>query len=89
MLQITSEAARVYDAPAQIAMVRALRPEAVSVGLREIDQPAIGQAGVACKRTGVPSPGPFARSAPLSTPASRRLPHSAAMCAWASRTTCS
>lgn len=47
VLQVTSEAARVYEAPAQIAMVRSLRPEAVSVGLREIDQPAIGEAGLA------------------------------------------
>jgi uncharacterized protein (DUF849 family) len=28
-------------------MVRALRPEAVSIGLREVDQPAIGEAGLA------------------------------------------
>ena len=34
VVQVTSEAAKVYQAPAQIAMVRALRPEAVSVGLR-------------------------------------------------------
>ena len=47
VIQVTSEAAKVYEAPAQIAMVRALRPEAVSVGLREIDQPAIGEAGLA------------------------------------------
>lgn len=47
VLQVTSEAARVYEAPAQIAMVRALRPEAVSVGLREVDRPAIGDAGLA------------------------------------------
>lgn len=47
VLQITSEAARVYQAPEQIAMVQALRPEAVSVGLREVDQPAIGDAGLA------------------------------------------
>ena len=46
VLQITSEAAKVYQAPAQIAMVRELRPEAVSVGLREVDQPAIGEAGL-------------------------------------------
>ena len=46
VLQITSEAAKVYQAPAQIAMVRALRPEAVSVGLREVDQPTIGEAGL-------------------------------------------
>jgi uncharacterized protein (DUF849 family) len=47
VLQVTSEAAKVYEAPAQIAMVRALRPEAVSVGLREVDQAAIGEAGLA------------------------------------------
>lgn len=47
VLQITSEAAHVYQAPEQIAMVQALRPEAVSVGLREVDQPAIGEAGLA------------------------------------------
>ena len=46
VLQITSEAARVYQAPAQIAMVQALHPEAVSVGLREVDQPEIGEAGL-------------------------------------------
>jgi uncharacterized protein (DUF849 family) len=47
VLQVTSEAARVYRAAEQIAMVRALRPEAVSVGLREVDQPEIGAAGLA------------------------------------------
>ena len=47
VLQITSEAARVYQAPEQIAMVQALRPEAVSVSLREVDQPDIGDAGLA------------------------------------------
>lgn len=47
ILQVTSEAARVYRAPQQIAMVRALVPEAVSVGLREVDQPEIGDAGLA------------------------------------------
>ena len=46
VLQVTSEAAKVYEAPAQIAMVRELRPEAVSIGLREVDQPAIGDAGL-------------------------------------------
>ena len=46
VLQITSEAAKVYAAPAQIAMVRELHPQAVSVGLREVDQPAIGEAGL-------------------------------------------
>jgi uncharacterized protein (DUF849 family) len=47
IIQVTSEAARVYSAPAQIAMVTALKPEAVSVGLREVDQPEIGEAGMA------------------------------------------
>jgi len=47
VVQITSEAAKVYAAPQQIAMVQALRPEAVSVGLREVDQPEIGEAGLA------------------------------------------
>ena len=47
VLQITSEAAKVYQAPAQIAMVQALRPEAVSVGLREFDQPEVGEKGLA------------------------------------------
>ena len=47
VIQATSEAARRYEAPQQIAMVHALRPEAVSVGLREVDQPAVGEAGLA------------------------------------------
>lgn len=47
VLQVTSEAARVYQAPAQMAMVQAVRPEAVSVGLRELDQPEIGEIGLA------------------------------------------
>lgn len=47
ILQITSEAARVYRAPQQIAMVRALVPEAVSLGLREVDRPEVGEAGLA------------------------------------------
>jgi 3-keto-5-aminohexanoate cleavage enzyme len=47
VLQVTSEAARAYEAEAQMAMVRALAPEAVSVALRELDQPAIGTAGLA------------------------------------------
>ncbi|MEY8879618.1 MAG: 3-keto-5-aminohexanoate cleavage protein [Leptothrix sp. (in: b-proteobacteria)] len=46
VLQVTSEAAKVYQAPAQIAMVRALKPEAVSIGLREVDVPAVGAAGL-------------------------------------------
>ena len=47
VLQVTSEAAKVYAAPAQIARVYSVRPEAVSVGLREVDQPGIGAAGLA------------------------------------------
>lgn len=46
VLQVTSEAAGRYQAPEQIAMVRTVRPEAVSVGLREIDKPAIGERGL-------------------------------------------
>ena len=46
VLQVTSEAAGRYQAPAQIAMVRELRPEAISIGLREIDKPEIGEAGL-------------------------------------------
>lgn len=46
IIQVTSEAARVYQAPEQIAIVTALKPEAVSVGLREVDQPEIGEAGL-------------------------------------------
>src|SRR3990167_1946608 len=46
VIQITSEAAGVYQAPAQIAMVEALQPEAVSIGLREVDKPEIGEAGL-------------------------------------------
>lgn len=47
IVQVTSEAARVYKAPEQMAMVTTLKPEAVSVGLREVDQPEIGEAGLA------------------------------------------
>ncbi|MGI9215508.1 MAG: 3-keto-5-aminohexanoate cleavage protein [Hydrogenophaga sp.] len=47
ILQVTSEAAKVYQAPQQLAMVQALVPEALSVGLREIDQPEVGEAGLA------------------------------------------
>lgn len=36
VVQITTEAAKVYAPPAQMAVVREVRPEAVSVGLREI-----------------------------------------------------
>jgi len=47
VLQVTSEAARIYAPQAQMAMVRELRPEAVSVGLRELDQADIGEHGLA------------------------------------------
>jgi len=47
VLQVTSEAAKVYQAREQIVMVRELRPEAVSIGLRELDQPEIGESGLA------------------------------------------
>lgn len=47
VLQVTSEAARMYGATQQIAMIRGLRPEAVSIGLRELDQPEIGEEGLA------------------------------------------
>jgi 3-hydroxybutyryl-CoA dehydrogenase len=47
ILQVTSEAANRYQAAQQIAMVKALIPEAVSVGLREIDRPEIGERGLA------------------------------------------
>ncbi|MEE8274745.1 MAG: 3-keto-5-aminohexanoate cleavage protein, partial [Alphaproteobacteria bacterium] len=36
IIQVTSEAAKRYDADEQMAMVRALRPEAVSLAIREI-----------------------------------------------------
>ena len=39
LVQVTSEAAGVYRAAEQMAMVRELAPEAVSVGLREIAVP--------------------------------------------------
>jgi len=42
VLQVTSEAAGVYRPARQIAMVRELKPEAVSIGLREIDRPKAG-----------------------------------------------
>lgn len=46
ILQVTSEAAKVYQAPQQLTMVQELVPEALSVGLREIDQPEVGEAGL-------------------------------------------
>lgn len=39
VIQVTTEAAGVYSAPEQIALVHELRPEAVSVSLRELSQP--------------------------------------------------
>ncbi|WP_420995326.1 3-keto-5-aminohexanoate cleavage protein [Cupriavidus sp. 30B13] len=47
LVQVTSEAAGIYRAAEQIAMVRELRPEAVSIGLREIAVPDIAEAGLA------------------------------------------
>ncbi|ARP94420.1 3-keto-5-aminohexanoate cleavage protein [Bordetella genomosp. 13] len=41
LVQVTSEAAGVYRAPEQIAVVRELRPQAVSIGLREIAVPEV------------------------------------------------
>lgn len=41
LVQVTSEAAGVYRAAEQMAMVRELRPEAVSIGLREIAVPEV------------------------------------------------
>ena len=41
VIQITTEAAQVYAPPAQMAVVRAVKPEAVSVGLRELRGPEV------------------------------------------------
>ncbi|MFP3803199.1 3-keto-5-aminohexanoate cleavage protein, partial [Paraburkholderia sp. SIMBA_027] len=41
LVQVTSEAAGVYKAAEQMALVRELQPEAVSIGLREIAVPEI------------------------------------------------
>ena len=62
VIQITSEAAGVYQAPAQIAMVEALQPEAVSIGLREVDKPEIGEAGLQRFFTGLAQRGLGARA---------------------------
>lgn len=43
VLQITSESAGIYQPQQQMAMVRAVRPHAVSVGLRELDLPDVGE----------------------------------------------
>lgn len=47
LVQITSEAAGVYKAAEQIALVRELQPEAVSMGLREIAVPDIPESELA------------------------------------------
>ncbi|WMD22782.1 3-keto-5-aminohexanoate cleavage protein [Achromobacter seleniivolatilans] len=47
LVQVTSEAAGVYTAAEQIALVRELQPEAVSIGLREIAVPDIPEAELA------------------------------------------
>ena len=41
VIQITTEAAQVYEPAAQMAVVRDTRPEAVSVGLRELLKPEV------------------------------------------------
>ena len=41
VIQITTEAAQIYDPPQQMAVVRDTRPEAVSVGLRELLKPEV------------------------------------------------
>ncbi len=53
VIQITSEAAGIYQAPEQISIVEALQPEAVSIGLREIDQAEIGETGLGCFLNGL------------------------------------
>jgi len=47
LVQVTSEAAGVYKAAEQMAMVRELRPEAVSIGLREVAVPDIPESELA------------------------------------------
>jgi uncharacterized protein (DUF849 family) len=47
LVQVTSEAAGVYKAAEQIALVRELQPEAVSIGLREIAVPEIPESELA------------------------------------------
>lgn len=44
VVQITTEAAQVYEPPAQMAVVRDTRPEAVSIGLRELLKPEVSEA---------------------------------------------
>lgn len=41
VIQITTEAAQIYEPPAQMQVVRDTRPEAVSVGLRELLKPEV------------------------------------------------
>jgi len=43
VIQITTEAAQVYAPPAQMSVVRETRPEAVSVGLRELLKPEVSE----------------------------------------------
>ena len=47
LVQVTSEAAGVYKAAEQMALVRELEPEAVSIGLREIAVPEIAEGELA------------------------------------------
>ena len=47
VIQITTEAAQVYQPPAQMAVVRNTRPEAVSVGLRELIKPEVPESELA------------------------------------------
>ncbi|KWR77196.1 3-keto-5-aminohexanoate cleavage protein [Cupriavidus sp. IDO] len=47
LVQVTSEAAGIYKAAEQMAMVRELRPEAVSIGLREVAVPDIPESELA------------------------------------------
>lgn len=47
LVQVTSEAAGVYRAAEQIALVRELQPEAVSIGLREIAVPDVPETELA------------------------------------------
>lgn len=47
VIQITSESLGLYAAPEQMAVVRAVRPEAVSLALRELARDESGEAGFA------------------------------------------
>lgn len=44
VVQITTEAAKLYEPAAQMAVVREVVPEAVSVGLRELHRPGVSEA---------------------------------------------